>query len=113
MTSQKIRDVIYNRDAGECWHCGTTEGLTIHHRANRGMGGQKKELADRPSNLILLCTWYNVAIESDLTHAREARERGIKLRRGFDSLTTPVRRYDGSEWYLTDVGTKIEKEDTR
>ena len=33
---QSLRDLIFERDHHACYHCGTTEGLSIQHRANRG-----------------------------------------------------------------------------
>jgi hypothetical protein len=106
MPSEKIKRLVFERDSGICWHCGTDEGTTVHHRLNRGAGGDrtKEKTADRLSNLLTLCTYYNGIIESDLTHAREARERGIKLRMGMITTHTPVTNYDGSQWLLDDFG---------
>ncbi len=113
MPSENIKRVIFARDGGVCWHCGTDEGTTIHHRTNRGSGGDrtKDKTADRPSNLLTLCTYYNGIIESDLTYAREARERGIKLRRYQLATITPVTLYDGSRWILGDLGQRWPVED--
>lgn len=102
--NKKIRELVWERDAGRCWHCGREDELVIHHRQNRGMGGSK--LLDRPSNLVLLCSEYNILIESYLPAARESRNRGIKISREASPMHTPIRRFDNSEWLLDDWGKK-------
>jgi len=105
MPSERIKTIIWNRDQGVCWHCGTNQ-TTIHHRANRRMGGDKtkQKVADRPSNLLTICPEYNSLMESDVNVVREARERGWKLRMGENPSLTPVYRFDGTWWTLTDLG---------
>ena len=105
MPSKYIRNIIWNRDLGVCWHCGS-EQTTLHHRLNRKMGGDrtKSKVADRPSNLLTICPEYNFLMESDLNVVREARERGWKLRMGQNPSLTPVYRFDGTWWTLTDLG---------
>lgn len=68
---------IIARDGEHCPHCGTTEGLTIQHRANRGMGGRPS--ADVPSNGIMLCGLLNQALELDASLAAWAVSCGWKL----------------------------------
>ena len=105
MPSKYIRNIIWNRDLGVCWHCGSEE-TTIHHRRNRGAGGDrtKSKVADRPSNLLTICPEYNFLMESDLNVIREAREKGWKLQMGQNPSLTPVYRFDGTWWWLTDLG---------
>jgi len=105
MPSKYITKVIEERDKGICWHCGTDQTV-VHHRANRKMGGDrtKAKVADRPSNLLTICPEYNFLMESDLNVIREAREKGWKLRMGQMSTDTPVYRFDGTWWWLTDLG---------
>lgn len=81
-----------------CPHCGSDGGeLIVHHRLNRGMGG-KNNLADTPSNLMILCSLANGLIESDNKLAQLARDYGWKLRAGQQPENTPV-FFDGI-WYL-------------
>lgn len=89
-----------------CWHCGSDEGLTIHHRINRGMGGNKSKSLDAPSNLVLMCVQHNGLMESDFMVAREARDKGWKVSRHANALDTPIVDSIGRWWYL---GDKFEK----
>jgi len=73
LTVAKLTPVAGRR----CWHCGTTETLTVQHRANRGHGGRRS--ADRPSNALLLCWAFNSLIESDADAAQIARANGWKI----------------------------------
>jgi len=112
MPSERIKGLIRRRDEGICWHCGTDVDTTIHHRRNRGMGGDKtrSKMADVPSNLLTICQHYNFLMESDINAIREARDNGWKLRKGELSLYTSVKRYDGTWWLLTDHGDKFQLE---
>lgn len=65
-----------DRDRG-CVHCGRTDTIVPHHRANRGMGGSK--VRDVPSNIIVMCSYWNGAMESDARAAEVARKYGWKL----------------------------------
>ena len=106
MPSERIKGLIRRRDEGICWHCGTDVDTTIHHRRNRGMGGDKthNQVSDRPSNLLTICQHYNFLMESDINAIREARDNGWKLRMGELSLYTSVKRFDGTWWRLNDFG---------
>jgi hypothetical protein len=102
--SDRVRRIITERDGGKCWHCGETEGLQVHHRRNRGMGGSRE--LDRYDNLILVCSRWNLAMEADADAASEAREFGHKLGSCQD-FTNPV--FDRTEltWYkLTEDGRR-------
>lgn len=102
--SDRVRRIITERDGGKCWHCGETEGLQVHHRRNRGMGGSKE--LDRYDNLILVCAAYNLAMEADPLAATDARELGHKLG-SWQDFSNPV--FDRSEltWYkLTEDGKR-------
>jgi len=104
MPSQRIKGLIHKRDQGICWHCGTDVDVTIHHRQNRGMGGKKTEVADRPSNLITMCQHFNFLMESDLDAAREARDKGLKLKQTQSPVYAHIQRFDGTLWMLDDHG---------
>jgi len=109
MPSERGKRLIFKRDSGVCWHCGSTE-TTIHHRRNRGSGGDKtrSKVADRPSNLLTICPQFNSLMESDVNAYKLALEKGWKLRMGQLSTHTPVYNFDGTWWYLTDHGTAFQ-----
>lgn len=91
-----------------CWHCGTTEGLVPHHRANRGFGGSK--VLDNLQNVVLVCSRFNGEMESDAAVASWARDLGLKLSK-FDSPAAPVFDNYAKVWYLLDTkGNKHETE---
>jgi hypothetical protein len=85
------------RDGG-CIHCGESEAVAPHHRANRGMGGSKAR--DVPSNVIVMCSWMNSAMESDARVAEQAREYGWKLRSFEDPATVAVFYQVAQKWVL-------------
>jgi hypothetical protein len=98
---------LRNRDT-YCWHCGTNDGLVIHHRMNRGMGGSKH--LDKLSNLIMVCYQFNGAMESDSAVATWARDLGMKLSK-YDTTAHPV--FDNAQkvWFtLDEQGNKTETE---
>jgi len=109
MPSRHIKNLIERRDSGICWHCGTDQ-TTIHHRKNRGMGGQKSSISDRPSNLLTICPEFNGAMESDVNAYRLATEMGWKLRTGEMPYDIPVYRYDDTWWIIDDHGSKFQLE---
>jgi 5-methylcytosine-specific restriction endonuclease McrA len=101
--SPYIRRKLEQRDT-YCLHCGESDGLVIHHRKNRGMGGSK--LLDVYENLIRVCSEYNSRMESDSPVADQAREHGHKLESWQDVSEPVFDRCDG-EWYeLKPDGTK-------
>jgi len=99
--------LIFGRDGYTCGLCGQVfqDGqLVPHHRGNRGMGGSVS--ADRPSNVLSLCSLCNGLIESDAVEASRARILGIKISR-FDAQIAhlvPVKMFVEStrEWVLLD-----------
>ena len=89
-----------------CPHCGATNGLQTHHRANRGMGGSKA--MDRFDNYLRVCPELNFAMESDPAMATEARDMGWKLGK-WDGFDTPYFDRVQMKWYLlTEAGEKKE-----
>jgi hypothetical protein len=88
-----------DRDGG-CVHCGETEAVSPHHRLNRGMGGSKAR--DVPSNIIIVCSWLNNAMESDARHATQAKELGWKLQAGSHPDIVPIYEAASGNWYLLD-----------
>ena len=99
--NEKIRKRVYERDHGRCWHCGTDENVTIHHRINRGMGGSGK--LDMPSNLVVMCGAFNMAMESELKAHRVAKEMGWKVSRHGIASQVPIRDYRGNLFLLDDA----------
>lgn len=87
------------RDQG-CVHCGETESVAPHHRANRGMGGSKAR--DVPSNVIVMCSMMNTAMESNAKTAEMARDYGWKLRSFEDPAEVPVFYQTLGVWVLLD-----------
>jgi len=93
---------LWERDKGQCWHCGTDDDTVVpHHRANRGHGGSK--VADRASNVILMCAIHNGLMESDVNVFREAKEFGWKISRHSVPYQEPIMRFDGRWFILGDM----------
>lgn len=87
-----------------CWHCGTTETLVPHHRANRGMGSSKA--LDTLQNVILVCSDFNGRMESDAAVATWARDLGLKLSK-FANPAEPVFDNYANSWFVLDeIGNK-------
>lgn len=79
---------IFDRDGWLCALCAGvfSQGeLVPHHRVNRGMGGNPS--ADKPSNILSLCSLCNGLIEADSVSAKKAHVWGIKLH-SFDLRAT-------------------------
>lgn len=104
MSVERLRpltvDRLAKRDGRRCLHCGTTEGLTVQHRANRGHGGSRS--AESPANGIILCGLLNGRLESDPDAAELARLAGWKLSRHVDPAAWPVWDAVARVWWLLD-----------
>jgi hypothetical protein len=91
----------YLRRDQYCWHCGATdETLIPQHRANRGMGSVKSR--NRPSNIIVLCSAFNQAIESDASKAALAKDYGWKISGHDNPLFIPLFDVVKREWFFLD-----------
>jgi len=100
IVNKKEFDKFLKRD-GHCLHCGATDDTLIpQHRRNRGMGGSKSR--SKPSNVIVLCSYFNGLIESHSEASVTAQRYGWKLRPGQKPETTPVYDSWSGEWYLLD-----------
>jgi hypothetical protein len=96
---------LITRDGAHCPHCGTQEALTIQHRGVAGMGSRRS--AQRPSNVVLLCWAYNVAIEQDAALSAEALAAGWKISTHADPSKVPyLDATTGTRWQLADDYTK-------
>lgn len=96
------RETVFDRDHYKCAVCGDPSGIVVHHRINRGMGGDPKGVMNRLSNLLTLCTFCNGAAESLPSFAESCRRDGVKLRHGVETLKVPVRYGWTGEWRLLD-----------
>lgn len=86
---------VYERDGGKCvvggWAC--SGGLTVQHRANRGMGGSL--MRDGYENLLTMCNHHNVLLEQSAAFAQTGRDCGWKLEQWEDPFLVAVW---SSEW---------------
>jgi 5-methylcytosine-specific restriction enzyme A len=98
-----VRALVHDRDHGRCVRCAALQGLTIHHRVNRGMGGAREPWINQPHNLLLVCTVCNGWFED---HPREAAAAGWKVRRPADPAAVPVLYVDGRLWTVTTTGDR-------
>jgi len=96
MNAKEFRKYL-DRDKG-CLHCGETEAVAPNHRINRQMGGSKAR--DVPSNIVVLCSAMNNAIESDAQQAKLAKWYGWKLNTWDNPGTKPVYDTQTSLWYV-------------
>ncbi len=103
----KVRRSILARDGNACVCCGITREqapLTVHHRINRGMGGDPTV-----STVVhgIACCWpCNGLMETSPTRATEARRNGWKVKRGQDPAKVRVVYPDGRRWLLLPDGTR-------
>ena len=106
MTEKEFKKYLA-RD-GHCYHCGTTdETLIPQHRRNRGMGGAKSR--SNASNVIVLCSLFNGAIEASTEASMTAQKYGWKLRQGQEPQDTPVFDSWNGTWYL--LGDDFQKKE--
>lgn len=91
---------IAERDGAVCAATGVTEGLSIQHRADKGMGGNP--LAERPSNGIILEVLLNVRLEQNADEAEHARRMGWKLSKWDDPTKVPYWHAPSQTWWLAD-----------
>lgn len=83
-----------------CGCVGREDTLVPQHRINRGMGGSK--LLDRPSNVLVMCSYINGMIEADAVTADIAREYGWKLQRWETPEQVPFYDLATRTWNLID-----------
>jgi hypothetical protein len=96
--SRKEWSKFLDRDLS-CVHCGKMdETLVPQHRANRGMGGSHKK--EKPSNVVVMCSWFNCQIEMDAYAANLAKTMGWKLEQWQDADKFPI--YHHGKWWMLD-----------
>lgn len=110
MTGKLTVAKVAPRDGRVCAHCGATDGLSVQHRANKGMGGSRE--AERLSNGIILCATYNALLEQSAAEAERAIRMGWKcskygrIEAGTHTSQVPFWHYPTQGWRLVfDDGT--------
>ena len=98
MTGKLTVAKVAPRDGRICAHCGATDGLSIQHRANKGMGGSKAREA--MANGCILCVMFNVALEQNADDAARARRMGWKISKFDDPEKVPF-------WHATTQGWRM------
>lgn len=101
------RRAIYDRDGHACVCCGITKDqapLTVHHRINRGHGGNPT--VNTVVHGIVCCWPCNGLMETSPERAAEARRNGWKLLRHQDPAQVPVLYPDEQRWLLRADGTR-------
>lgn len=100
MTPVEFRKYLA-RDFGRCCHCGVADDTLIpQHRANRGMGSVKSR--NRPSNIIVMCSWFNQQVEQNPKSAEMALKYGWKLHSYDDPTFAPVWDIVSQRWWVLD-----------
>jgi len=100
-----VRAIIQERSGGLCERCGYVQGVEIHHRRPRGMGGTTRESTNTASNGVLLCVECHRWVES---HRTDALLEGFLVLQ-IDSPLRAAIRYRRKYLYLDDVGNLVEK----
>ncbi len=113
-----VRLIFEVRDNESCFYC--RKGLrwhergigwSLHHRRPRGAGGTSLAWVNQPPNAIVLCgsgtTGCHGWVES---HRELATEYGLLVSMHGQDLPVhiPVRREDGTWWWLTQWGSAVE-----
>lgn len=102
------RALILERDQG-CVVCGREDGLNIHHRAPRGMGGSKAPWVNRASNGITVCGSGVTGCHGEIEANRSwAEVKGYIVRRGLNlPVNVPVEHTRYGDVWLTDAGEAV------
>lgn len=86
-----VRKAVYVRAWFACERDGRTDGLQVHHRRARGMGGTDDPAARTAANALLLCATCHRWCESNRTAADAS---GWCVPQGTDPATVPVVIYE-------------------
>lgn len=99
----KVRSLILERDGG----CALSDdrcdqGIQVHHRAGRQMGGSKNAWINRPPNGVALCPHHHRWVGE---HPRDAEHLGYIVRRGVHKpADIPIDHHRLGVVFLTDDG---------
>lgn len=114
--SEETRFTVLARGFYKCERCYADffeNGVSIHHRRPRMMGGSKKPELHQPANLIALCgsgvTGCHGWVESNRTLARE---QGFLIMKVESASDIPFQDKNGKWWKIDDFGQK-EQLDTK
>lgn len=108
--SQETRNGVVMRSGYRCEICGDTlmgiDGMSIHHRKPRGMGGTIDIKINSPSNLMAICGSGTTGCHGWLESNREvAYQKGWLVHRNDDPAKVKVELHKGvriAYMYLTD-----------
>jgi hypothetical protein len=94
-----------------CELCGgaldSVNGMSIHHRKPRRMGGTRDPEINEPFNLLVLCGSGTTGCHGKVESNRlKAVFEGVILRANDDPKTTPVKDANGRWWLLDSYGMK-------
>ena len=106
--SVETRSVVIQRAGHRCEKClgSLADGMSVHHRRPRGMGGTKIPAINSAENLLALCGSGTTGCHGWVESNREdAYSRGLLVRSGRMSHTTPYRD-DRGDWWLLVGSTK-------
>ena len=106
--SVDTRSTVIGRAGYRCEKClgPLSDGMSVHHRRPRGMGGSKSAALHNPENLLALCGSGTTGCHGWVESNREvAYARGLLLRTGRPAHTTPYLD-DRGDWWLLIGGTK-------
>lgn len=92
--SRTTRQAVYIRAWFGCERCGRDDGLQVHHRRPRAMGGTQDAISRSAANALLLCVTCHGWVEGN---RRAAAGRGWLVRQGIDPATVEVMIY-GRGW---------------
>lgn len=98
-----------------CELCGGSldQGMSVHHRKPRRMGGTKKSEINSPTNLLVLCGSGTTGCHGKVESNRlKAVEDGIILRDSDDPETTLVKDIRNRWWKLEPSGLKYQIKET-
>lgn len=90
--TRKTRAIVLDRDEHRCVVCSTSQGLQIHHRRARGMGGTRRPDTNHPQNLVTVCAHHHQWIE---THRVWATGHGLLVKQSEDPAAIPVTTWRG------------------
>lgn len=105
----KNRLIVIARANYKCERCLETsyDGISVHHRRPRMMGGSRNELLHLPANLILLCGSGTTGCHGWVESNRDtARELGFLIEKVELAETIAFQDKTGIWWKIDNLGEK-------